>query len=258
MWPKTILPSAVAGPVAAKALQCSAWGRGFGLGVPAESASPSRPVGVASRAASSVSISGQTLRATMSIRSMGRPSKRAPAAAGPVGDALHLFEKLLVEAAQEQGVDERCACAARPSRGRLGALHGGEAAHVGGDLRSQQPAVLVAALVGLALDVQHDPAGLRIAIGRAVALHRIRVGLKVGRSSIPGSRRTGTEPTESQKKRKRRMTHRSSLVNGVRHAEGARSGEMCPLCRGTGVRANGKTRRVARWPQIGGAGRVIR
>ena len=26
MWPKTIWPSAVAGPVAAKALQCSGWG----------------------------------------------------------------------------------------------------------------------------------------------------------------------------------------------------------------------------------------
>ena len=47
------------------------------------------------------------LRATMSTRSMGRPSKRGPGGGGAVGDALHLFEVLLVVAAQEQGVDER-------------------------------------------------------------------------------------------------------------------------------------------------------
>ena len=32
MWPKTILPSAVAGPVAAKALQCIGLGGGIGRG----------------------------------------------------------------------------------------------------------------------------------------------------------------------------------------------------------------------------------
>ena len=31
MWPKTILPSVVAGPVAAKALQCIGLGAGFGV-----------------------------------------------------------------------------------------------------------------------------------------------------------------------------------------------------------------------------------
>ena len=43
------------------------------------------------------------------------------------------------------------------------------------DLRRHQPAVLVAPLVGLSCDVQHDPAGLRVSIARPVSLHRDRV-----------------------------------------------------------------------------------
>ena len=68
----------------------------------------------------------------------------------------------------------------QPSAGALGAEHGGEAAQIAGDLRSQQSAMLIAALVRFAFDVQDDPAGLRKAIGRAIALHRRGIGLIVG------------------------------------------------------------------------------
>ena len=84
MWPKTILPSAVAGPVAAKALQRIGLGGGFGLRRFQREADAlqagRRRVEGASRGSS---ISGQALRATTSIRSMGRPSKLAPAALAP-------------------------------------------------------------------------------------------------------------------------------------------------------------------------------
>ena len=52
--------------------------------------------------------------------------------------------------------------------------------------------MLVAPLVGLALDVQHDPAGLRIAIAGAVPLHRGRVGLGRLRAWLR-PRRTGDD-----------------------------------------------------------------
>ena len=61
MWPKTILPSAVAGPLAAKALQCIGLGAGFGrgasilvgkiLGWPAEVSIPAIIAGVGVSAA---------------------------------------------------------------------------------------------------------------------------------------------------------------------------------------------------------------
>ena len=56
------------------------------------------------------------------------------------------------------------------SAGALGLALGGEHRDVVGDLGGEQPAVLIAAVVGIALDVEHDPAGLRVAIGRAVSL----------------------------------------------------------------------------------------
>ena len=74
----------------------------------------------------------------------------------------------------------------QPSVGDLRFCIGGGGLQEGGDLRREQAAVLVAALVRFALDVQDDPAGLRIAIGRAIALHRQRIGLRAGR--LLGSR----------------------------------------------------------------------
>src|SRR5205823_8835819 len=83
--------------------------------------------------------------------------------AGAVGDALHLFEELAIEAAQEQGIGD--GSRQLPSlAGRLRTLRGGVAANVAGDLRRQEPAMLHAALIRFAFDVQDDPASLRIAI----------------------------------------------------------------------------------------------
>jgi hypothetical protein len=49
MWPKTTLPSLVAGPVAAKALQRDGLGSGLAAGASSGKRMPSRPVGVAAR-----------------------------------------------------------------------------------------------------------------------------------------------------------------------------------------------------------------
>ena len=64
----------------------------------------------------------------MSRRSIGRPSKRGPGGGGAVGDALHLFEVLLVVAAQEEGVGQQSGRSRQPSAGALGLRYGGEAA----------------------------------------------------------------------------------------------------------------------------------
>ena len=103
MWPKTILPSRVAGPLAAKAVQCIGLGGDCASGESCRKRLPSRPSAVASSAGSSVSISGQELRATMSIKSRGRPSNRALPRAGAVGDALHFFEIFLLDSGAGTG-----------------------------------------------------------------------------------------------------------------------------------------------------------
>src|SRR5205823_2305286 len=79
--------------------------------------------------------------------------------AGAVGDALHLLEVFLVVAAEEEGVGEGAGELPRLGGG-LGAEGGGEAADVGCDLGGEEPAVLDAAVVGFALDVDDDPASL--------------------------------------------------------------------------------------------------
>lgn len=83
MWPKTILPESVAGPVAANALQCSACSglsRGdFG----SRKVLPSRPVAVASNAPSRHEVSGSEFAAAMSTKSTARPKTFAPEAAAP-------------------------------------------------------------------------------------------------------------------------------------------------------------------------------
>ncbi len=73
----------MAGPVAAKALQRIGLGVVTGAGCSCGQQPHSMPVAVASSAESSVSISGQPFSATTSTRSIGLPSKRAPAALAP-------------------------------------------------------------------------------------------------------------------------------------------------------------------------------
>src|SRR5262249_37028003 len=63
--------------------------------------------------------------------------------------------------------------------GRFRAERCREASQVSCDLVRHQPAMLKAAFIRLAFDVQHDPAGLRKAIRRPVALHRRRIRLEV-------------------------------------------------------------------------------
>lgn len=97
-----------------------------------------------------------------------------------LGDALHLFEVLAVDLAEEQGVGELPG-GLPPVGRRVHAAVGGEHPDVRGDLLRHQPALLVAAGVRLALDVQHHPPGLRVAVRGLVPDH-------VGRGSPPGSR----------------------------------------------------------------------
>ena len=190
MWPKTTEPSAVAGPTAAKAEQWSPswpWGgrRPEGLSKVFDSNPSAVRRGRGSRKSTSIS----ELIATMSRRSTGRPSKVAPAARGAVGGPFHFLQVLFIVAAEEEGVDER------PGRlpaggGPLRAPLDGEGLEEVGDLGGHQPAVLVSAVVGLALDVEDDPAGLGIAVGRPEAADRRRVGPVL----LPGPPRPGPRP----------------------------------------------------------------
>src|SRR5438477_600472 len=61
MWPKTTLPSLVAGPVAAKALQRIGFGAGFGCGAASGNLTPSSPVGRALSAGWGVSLAGRAV-----------------------------------------------------------------------------------------------------------------------------------------------------------------------------------------------------
>ena len=118
----------------------------------------------------------------MSIRSIGRPSNFAPAAAAP--SAMPFISSRYSASKRRRNralTSVRMSCQAS-----LGAL--ATAARRPGfdevdDLGRQQPAVLIAALVGRALDVQDDPARLRIAVRRAVANDRRRIGSKAAGAS---------------------------------------------------------------------------
>src|SRR5262249_1293456 len=97
---------------------------------------------------------------------------------------------------------------------------------VGGDLRGEQAAVLIPTLVRFALDVQNDPARLRVAVCRAVALHRVGVGLEVlGSRSLHGRQR------EQQGRREQRQqceSHETSYSFGS-----GRRGEAIVHCSDT-------------------------
>ena len=83
MWPKTIFPSAVAGPVAANAEQWCSCGGGGSAGAGLVPVTPSTPVGVACRASPRHASSTHRFTPAMSVRSIGRPRTFAPAAAAP-------------------------------------------------------------------------------------------------------------------------------------------------------------------------------
>ena len=201
MWPKTILPSAVAGPVAAKALQWPSRGRTGAPSAGSRNRLPSRPVAVASRAPSRNEVSISALTATMSTRSSGRPSKRAPAAAAPSAMPF-ISSRYSASNFRRKRALASSRTVAPGVAGRLGAAIGGEGLDEPGDLGGHQAAVLVAALVRFALDVQHDPAGLRIAIARAEALDRGRVGPErlLARARV-GARRAGERRHADQHER---------------------------------------------------------
>src|SRR5262249_20814608 len=100
---------------------------------------------------------------------------------------------LFFEFAKEQRVDKR----SRDPPTLLGSfatLLLREGLQIAGDLLGQQPPVLIPAVVRLALDVQNNPAGLRVAIPWPMPLHseRIRSVLAVARSCLrdrPGDNR---------------------------------------------------------------------
>src|SRR5205085_349127 len=117
-------------------------------------------------------------------------------------------------------------------------------ADVGEDLRGEEPAVLVAALVRLALDVQHDPAGLRVAVGGAVALHRARVRLEVLRGEAGGPRRGGQQPgKEDDPQAARRNPHGKTLAGG----DEVRCTERAPCyCGGVALRRQSEREAIPR------------
>ncbi len=105
----------------------------------------------------------------------------------PVGDAFHLRENFLIETVQEEGGGG----GARQVPALVlafGIQFGGAALHVLRDLFGHQMAVLVAALVGLAFDVEVDPSADRVAIGGAIGV----TAAGAGQGSTPGASSTET------------------------------------------------------------------
>jgi len=92
---------------------------------------------------------------------------------GTIGDAAHLGHVLRVVLAQEQ-------CIGGEADGLPSVLwfvlvlQRGELGHVGDDLVGDQGSVLIAALVGLALDVHEYPSAVVIAEARAEPAHGLR------------------------------------------------------------------------------------
>ena len=183
-WPKTTPPPAVAGPVAARDEHL--W-RSSGIAISSAADRKLRPesaFGVTLRAPLSCPRSTAELRVTMSSRSIGAAVVGGAAARRAVGDAAHLGELLLVEPPQQQGVGQQPQ--ARPAGRRLLAvLLDRELPEVGDDLVGEQEAVLEAARVRLALDVQHDPAAVLVAVPLAPPAHRLGRDQLVRRRSPP-------------------------------------------------------------------------
>ncbi len=198
MWPKTMWPSAVALPVAAKALQwssCGACGRGSSGSLKTFG---SRPVAVASSAESRNSISMSELIAD-DVDDVEQPAlEPGPRGGRAVGDALHLLEVFRIISAEEQGIGER-ADLIPVALGVLLAALDGEGVEVVDDLGREQLAMLISALIRLALDVEDDPAVLGVAVPLAGPLHAggvgaillSRPGWRLGRASRRGGQQEG-------------------------------------------------------------------
>jgi len=108
---------------------------------------------------------------------VAKPDRLAPdlgaGRGSAVGDAAHLAQVLLIVDAQEQ----RVALEAHPLPAGLGIVLVGphaELEDVVHDLVCHQGAVLVAALVGLALDVHEDPAAIVVAEARPRPAHGVQ------------------------------------------------------------------------------------
>ena len=120
IWPKTTWPSAVAGPVAAKALQCDSWGARLGLAGRARGRAGLRDrSAVASRAFSrkfelDVGVDRDD------VEQVERPAvELGPGGRGAVGDSFHLLKVFGVESAQEEGIGQQCAGLCQASAGAL-------------------------------------------------------------------------------------------------------------------------------------------
>ena len=112
-----------------------------------------------------------------------------------LGDAFHFFQDFAVETAQEKRVDRGAQLIPALGFG-LGPQLRGATFHIFRNLARHQIAVLVAALIRLAFDVQIDPAGRGIPVRRAERAYGCRGRVAGGRGFIQGDAR---EPRLSRK-----------------------------------------------------------
>ena len=112
-------------------------------------------------------ISTVTLATTMSSQVDAPVLPPGAGVGGAIGNAAHLLQDFVVEAAEEEGV--RGGAIVLPVL--LVAESGGTALEILWNLAGHQMAMLVSALVGLSFDVEIDPAGGGVAVGGAKCLH---------------------------------------------------------------------------------------
>ncbi len=134
----------------------------------------------------------------MSKRSSGRFSNAHAHGVGPVGDPFHFFQVFCIVLAEEERINQR-AHALPTFRWRLMICDIGRCLHEIERSPAREPAMLIAAFVGLTFDVQNDPAGLRIAIGRAIALHGGWIGFIAAGTGRIGCLRRCQRQKESRK-----------------------------------------------------------
>ena len=206
MWPKTTWPSAVAGPgrregAAVRLLGAHrALARAGSRNLPAFQAGRRGLEGVFQEVGLDVGVDRHEVEQD---RAAGRPTwprPRPPRRRFP-SSPRGIRSRIGAGTGRRPG-------AAGPARRRSGALllrYRGQFADEPGDLGRHQPAVLVAPLVGLALDVQDDPAGLRVAITRPITAHRGRVGPERVRAGT----RVGTAPARAGGPSREQRSNRS-------------------------------------------------
>src|ERR1019366_5968768 len=90
-----------------------------------------------------------------------------------IGDAAHFLEDFAIEAAEEERAG--LGAEAAPSGG-VGAKIGGAAFQILGNFARHEIAMLVAALVGFAFDVEIDPSGGGVAPGGSKGLDGLAGG----------------------------------------------------------------------------------